>query len=83
MKYRVKDITLADNGKKLIEWAESHMPVLNALRKKYESTKPLQGIEVSGCLHVTKETVVLTKTLKAAGAEISWCGCNPLSTKMM
>lgn len=81
MEYRVKDITLADIGKKRIDWAEAHMPVLNALRKKFESTKPLQGIKVAGCLHVTKETGVLTKTLKAAGAEVSWCGCNPLSTQ--
>ena len=81
MEYRVKDITLADIGKKRIDWAESHMPVLNALRKKFENTKPLQGIKVAGCLHVTKETGVLTKTLKAAGAEVSWCGCNPLSTQ--
>ncbi len=81
MEYRVKDITLADIGKKRIDWAESHMPVLNALRKKFESTKPLQGLKVAGCLHVTKETGVLTKTLKAAGAEVSWCGCNPLSTQ--
>ena len=81
MEYRVKDIKLADIGKKRIEWAEAHMPVLNALRKKYESTKPLQGLKVAGCLHVTKETGVLTKTLKAAGAEVSWCGCNPLSTQ--
>jgi adenosylhomocysteinase len=81
MEYRVKDITLADIGKKRIEWAEAHMPVLNALRTKFESTKPLQGLKVAGCLHVTKETGVLTKTLKAAGAEVSWCGCNPLSTQ--
>ena len=81
MEYRVKDIKLADNGKKRIEWAEAHMPVLNALRKKFESTKPLQGLKVAGCLHVTKETGVLTKTLKAAGAQVSWCGCNPLSTQ--
>ena len=81
MEYRVKDITQADIGKKRIDWAEAHMPVLNALRKKFESTKPLQGLKVTGCLHVTKETGVLTKTLKAAGAEISWCGCNPLSTQ--
>ncbi len=81
MEYRVKDITLADIGKKRIDWAESHMPVLNALRKKFESTKPLQGLTVAGCLHVTKETGVLTKTLKAAGAQVSWCGCNPLSTQ--
>jgi adenosylhomocysteinase len=81
MEYRVKDITLADIGKKRIDWAEAHMPVLNALSKKFESTKPLQGLKVAGCLHVTKETGVLTKTLKAAGAEVSWCGCNPLSTQ--
>lgn len=81
MEYRVKDITLADIGKKRIDWAESHMPVLNALRKKFESTKPLQGLTVAGCLHVTKETGVLTKTLKVAGAQVSWCGCNPLSTQ--
>src|SRR5215204_1431631 len=81
MEYRVKDITLADIGKKRIDWAEAHMPVLNALRKKFESTKPLQGLKVAGCLHVTKETGVLTKTLKAAGADVSWCGCNPLSTQ--
>ena len=81
MEYRVKDITLADIGKKRIDWAETHMPVLNALRKKFERTKPLQGLTVTGCLHVTKETGVLTKTLKAAGAKVSWCGCNPLSTQ--
>ena len=81
MEYRVKDIALADTGKKRIDWAESHMPVLNALRKKYESSQPLQGIKVGGCLHVTKETGVLVRTLKAAGAELSWCGCNPLSTQ--
>jgi adenosylhomocysteinase len=57
------------------------MPVLVALRQKYEKTKPLKGVRVTGCLHVTKETGVLVRTLKAAGAEISWCGCNPLSTQ--
>jgi adenosylhomocysteinase len=81
MEYRVKDIKLADIGKKRIDWAESHMPVLNALRKKYENSKPLQGVKVGGCLHVTKETGVLVRTLKAAGAELAWCGCNPLSTQ--
>jgi adenosylhomocysteinase len=57
------------------------MPVLVSLRQKYEKTKPLKGIRVAGCLHVTKETGVLVRTLKAAGAELSWCGCNPLSTQ--
>lgn len=81
MEYRVKDISLAEEGKRRIDWAEAHMPVLVALRKKYGETKPLKGIKVAGCLHVTKETGVLVRTLKAAGAEITWCGCNPLSTQ--
>jgi adenosylhomocysteinase len=81
MEYRVKDISLAEEGKKRIDWAEAHMPVLVALRKKYGQTKPLKGIKVAGCLHVTKETGVLVRTLRAAGAEITWCGCNPLSTQ--
>lgn len=81
MDYRVKDISLAEDGKMKIDWAESHMPVMVSLRKKYESTKPLKGVRVGGCLHVTKETAVLIRTLKAAGAELAWCGCNPLSTQ--
>ena len=81
MEYRVKDLSLAEEGKKRIDWAEAHMPVLVALRKKYGESKPLRGIRVAGCLHVTKETGVLVRTLKAAGAELTWCGCNPLSTQ--
>jgi adenosylhomocysteinase len=81
VEYRVKDISLAEEGRMRIDWAEAHMPVLVALRQKYSKTKPLAGIRVAGCLHVTKETGVLVRTLKAAGAEISWCGCNPLSTQ--
>ncbi|HEY3094181.1 MAG TPA: adenosylhomocysteinase, partial [Nitrososphaera sp.] len=81
MEFRVKDLTLAKEGKNRIDWAEAHMPVLVALRQKYANTKPLKGIRVAGCLHVTKETGVLVRTLKAAGAELSWCGCNPLSTQ--
>ncbi|HET6589548.1 MAG TPA: adenosylhomocysteinase [Candidatus Nitrosocosmicus sp.] len=80
MEYRIKDISLADKGKKKIEWAESHMPVLLSLMKKYEDSKPLKDVVVGGCLHVTKETAVLTKTLAAAGATVAWSGCNPLST---
>jgi adenosylhomocysteinase len=80
MEYRIKDISLADKGKKKIEWAESHMPVLLSLMKKYEDSKPLKDIVVGGCLHVTKETAVLTKTLAAAGDTVAWSGCNPLST---
>jgi adenosylhomocysteinase len=81
MKFRIKDPTLATEGKNRVDWAEAHMPVLVALRQKFEKTKPLKGIRVAGCLHVTKETGVLVRTLKAAGAELSWCGCNPLSTQ--
>lgn len=81
MEFRVKDISRAEEGKKRIDWAEAHMPVLVALRQKYEKTKPLNGIRVTGCLHVTKETGVLVRTLRAAGAMLSWCGCNPLSTQ--
>jgi adenosylhomocysteinase len=79
--YRVKDIRLASEGRLKIDWAESRMPVLMALRQRYEGYKPLKGMRISGCLHVTKETGVLVETLVAAGAEVSWCGCNPLSTQ--
>lgn len=81
MDFRVKDVSLASEGERRIDWAEAHMPVLVSLRQKYEKTKPLKGIRVAGCLHVTKETGVLVRTLKAAGAELAWCGCNPLSTQ--
>jgi adenosylhomocysteinase len=78
--YKVKNIKLAEEGRKKIEWAESRMPVLMALREKYSKTKPLKGFRIAGCLHVTKETAVLVETLVAAGANVSWSGCNPLST---
>ena len=81
MEGKVKDINLADKGQKKIEWAEEHMPVMRALREKYEDSKPLKGARISGCLHVTKETAVLVETLIAAGAEVAWSGCNPLSTQ--
>ncbi|MCG3219379.1 MAG: adenosylhomocysteinase, partial [Candidatus Heimdallarchaeota archaeon] len=61
--YKVKDIELAEKGRLLIDWAESRMPVLMHLRKKYQETKPLKGLTVAGCLHVTKETAVLVETL--------------------
>lgn len=78
--YKVRDLSLADAGRRQIEWAESRMPVLMKLREKYAKTKPLAGYRIAGCLHVTKETAVLIETLAAAGADISWSGCNPLST---
>jgi adenosylhomocysteinase len=79
--YKVKDLSLAKGGKLRIEWAESRMPVLMALREKYRKTKPFKGFTIAGCLHVTKETAVLVKTFAEAGAEVSWSGCNPLSTQ--
>ncbi len=80
-KYKVKNLSLASEGRKKIEWAESRMPVLMALREKYSKTKPLKGFKIAGCLHVTKETAVLIETLHAAGAQVAWSGCNPLSTQ--
>jgi adenosylhomocysteinase len=80
-KYKVKDLSLAKAGKLRIEWAESRMPVLMALQEKYSKTKPFKGYKIAGCLHVTKETAVLVKTFVKAGAEVSWSGCNPLSTQ--
>lgn len=80
-RYKVKDLTLADAGKLKIDWAEARMPVMMALRKQFEKDKPLRGQRIAGCLHVTKETAVLIRTLAAAGAEVYWSGCNPLSTQ--
>ena len=79
-KYKVRDLKMAKEGTRLIEWAESRMPVLMALQEKYKKTKPFKGYRIAGCLHVTKETAVLVKTFVAAGADVSWSGCNPLST---
>ncbi|MFZ4568826.1 MAG: adenosylhomocysteinase [Bacteroidota bacterium] len=79
-KYCVRDINQAEEGRKLIDWAEANMPVMTYLREKYSKTKPFAGYRLAGCLHVTKETAVLIETFKAAGAEVFWSGCNPLST---
>lgn len=79
--FKVADLKLAAEGRKLISWAESRMPVLMALREKYKKTRPLKGYRIAGCLHVTKETAVLVRTFVEAGAEVSWSGCNPLSTQ--
>lgn len=80
-KYTVADISLAENGSLRVDWARARMPVLAALKEEALKTKPLEGMKVAGCLHVTKETAVLIETIAAAGAEISWSGCNPLSTQ--
>tara|TARA_B100001989_G_C24523679_1_gene457350 strand:+ start:273 stop:1538 length:1266 start_codon:yes stop_codon:yes gene_type:complete len=80
-KYTVADISLAESGSLRVDWARARMPVLAALKEEALQTKPLAGMKVAGCLHVTKETAVLIETIAAAGAEISWSGCNPLSTQ--
>ncbi|RJP29374.1 MAG: adenosylhomocysteinase [Candidatus Omnitrophota bacterium] len=77
----VKDKNLAKAGKDRIEWADRHMPVLRLIREKFEKTKPLKGIRIGACLHVTTETANLMRTLKAGGAEAALCASNPLSTQ--
>ncbi len=81
MEFKIKDINLAAEGRKKIDWAESRMPLLMHLKEKFSETRPLEGMIVGGCLHITKETAVLVETLVAAGAKVAWSGCNPLSTK--
>ena len=79
--FKVKDLSLADRGDVLIEWASRHMPVLNQIAERFRSEKPLKGLRVGACLHVTKETALLVKTLMDGGAEVALCGSNPLSTQ--
>jgi adenosylhomocysteinase len=79
--YDVKDLALADEGVRRIEWAERQMPVLAAIRERFQREQPLAGYRVSACLHVTTETANLARTLKAGGADIVLCASNPLSTQ--
>ncbi len=79
--YDVKDIDLADEGHKHIEWAEKEMPVLRLIRERFERERPLEGIRLSACLHVTSETANLVGTLAAGGADVVLCASNPLSTQ--
>ena len=79
--FKVKNLSLADKGNLLIEWASNHMPVLNQIAQRFSEEKPLKGLRIGACLHVTKETAVLVKTLAAGGAEVALCGSNPLSTQ--
>jgi adenosylhomocysteinase len=79
--FKIKDPNLADKGELLIEWALTHMPVLNQIAQRFAAEKPLEGLMIGACLHVTKETAVLIKTLVAGGAEVALCGSNPLSTQ--
>jgi adenosylhomocysteinase len=81
LKYKVKDIALAEWGRKEITLAEAEMPGLMALRSKYGASKPLKGARVAGCLHMTIQTAVLIETLKELGAEVTWSSCNIFSTQ--
>ena len=79
--YKVKDITLADWGRKEIELAEAEMPGLMALREEYGASQPLKGARIAGCLHMTIQTAVLIETLVALGADVTWSSCNIFSTQ--
>jgi len=79
--YDVKDVDLAEAGRKRIEWAETEMPVLRLIRERFERERPLEGLRVSACLHVTSETANLVSTLAAGGADVVLCASNPLSTQ--
>jgi adenosylhomocysteinase len=79
--YKVKDISLAEWGRKEIELAEAEMPGLIALRKEYASEQPLKGARIAGCLHMTIQTAVLIETLTALGADVTWSSCNIFSTQ--
>src|SRR5438046_8928270 len=77
----VKDICLAAKGKTRIEWAEQWMPVVRSIRKRFQKERPLEGVRISACLHVTTETANLAITLRDGGAKVVVCASNPLSTQ--
>lgn len=81
LKYKVKDLSLAEWGRKEIKLAEAEMPGLMSLRKEYGSQKPLKGANIAGCLHMTIQTAVLIETLKELGADVTWSSCNIFSTQ--
>ena len=79
--YDVKDMNLAEGGRRRIEWAEREMPVLRLIRERFAKEQPLKGIRMSACLHVTTETANLMQTLQAGGADVVLTASNPLSTQ--
>ena len=79
--YDVKNIKLADGGRRRIEWADQEMPVLSHIRERFAKERPLKGLRLSACLHVTTETANLMRTLQSGGAELRLCASNPLSTQ--
>ena len=81
LKFKVKDISLAEWGRKEINLAEAEMPGLMSLRDEFQGTKPLKGARIAGCLHMTIQTAVLIETLVELGAEVTWSSCNIFSTQ--
>ena len=79
--FKVKDISLADWGRKEMNLAEAEMPGLISLREEYADSQPLKGARIAGCLHMTIQTAVLIETLQALGAEVTWSSCNIFSTQ--
>src|SRR5918999_6212993 len=77
----VRDPSLADEGKLKIEWADRQMPVLQRIRERFEKERPLEGVSIAACLHVTTETANLMRTLAVGGADVALCASNPLSTQ--
>lgn len=75
--YDIKDLSLAEQGRKRMDWAEQEMPVLRLIRERFAKERPLAGIRLSACLHVTSETGNLMRTLAAGGAEVVLCASNP------
>jgi len=81
MDYDIRDIGLAEKGRLRAEWAEREMPVLRTIKERFAKEQPLKGIKLAGCLHITAETANLAHTLAAAGADLTLCASNPLSTQ--
>ncbi len=79
--YRVKNISLAQEGKKKVYWAKTHMPVVETISREFTKRKPFKGLTIAVSLHVTKDTAVLVHAIRAGGATVALCGCNPLSTQ--
>src|SRR5947209_6423224 len=81
LKSQIADPARADAGRNRIEWADAQMPVLRSIRERFEADRPLNGLRVAACLHVTAETANLVRALQAGGAEVALCASNPLSTQ--
>ncbi len=81
VRHDIADPALAEKGRNRIQWADQSMPVLRTIRKRFHDEKPLRGVKLAACLHVTTETANLARTLQAGGASVALCASNPLSTQ--